>query len=67
MKTRYGIEADEWYPVYELSDDAEPERWIDLTDAEHADWEATLAAFEAWQRRFKEAREATYMHRGGGG
>ena len=62
---RYGIGIDEWYPVYELSDDAERERWIDLTDAERADYEAALAAFEAWQRRLKEAREARYKNDNG--
>lgn len=47
------VDADEWYPVYSLTDRA---TWpgqppAEITDKDHADYLRVMREFEAWQQR----------------
>lgn len=57
----YGLDSQEWWPVYKLGIiDAEDPDWddtINLTDEEHAAYQAMLAEFIKWQTRFQIAAE----------
>lgn len=52
---RLGIDTDEWYPVYTLTDfrlTPDGER-VDVDPGDYDDYQKVMAAFNAWQKRLE--------------
>ena len=52
---KHFLEYNEWFPVFELSEEDNFGYYIELSDAEYNEVNRVFKEFKDWQDRFKEA------------